>query len=270
MTFIQKLAKTTRDLSAMGPGFLFARLTPRRRGGAVRFAVKGVGPIYARPKSGDVSIVRQIFGERQYDLSSFKQNAAVERRYQALLAQGLRPVIIDAGANIGASSIWFAQRFPEAKVVAIEPDPGNAQICRLNVAAYPNVVVREAAIGSAGGRVTLSADDRKACAVETVRDGAGGVEVITVDAAKPEGAGESASRLFIVKVDIEGFEEDLFSANLGWLEEADIVIVEPHDWLFPDRSTSSTFQAAMASGDFQVLILGENLVYVRRSEPSGG
>lgn len=260
MTFIQKLARTTRDVSAMGPGFLFARLTPRRRGGAVRFAVKGVGRIHARPRSGDVSIVRQIFGERQYDLSSFKQNAAIESRYRALLAEGARPVIIDAGANIGMSSIWFAQRFPEADVVAIEPDPGNAAICRLNVAAFPNVTVREAAIGSTAGQVTLSVDGRKACAVETVRGEAGGVEVITVEAARPT----AASRLFIVKVDIEGFEEDLFSANLGWIEEADVVIVEPHDWLFPDRSTSATFQAAMAAGGFQVLILGENLVYVRR------
>lgn len=245
----------------MGPGFLFAKLTPRRRGAAVRFTVKGVGPIHARPKSGDVSIVRQIFGERQYDLSGFRQNAAIESRYQALLAQGVRPVIVDAGANIGMSSIWFAQRFPEAEVIAIEPDPGNAALCRLNVAAFPNVTVREAAIGSTGGQVTLSVEGRKACAVETVRGEAGGVEVITVEAARPA----PANRLFIVKVDIEGFEEDLFSANLDWLDEADVVIVEPHDWLFPDRSTSATFQSAMASGAFQLLILGENLVYVRRA-----
>ena len=33
-------------------------------------------------------------------------------------------VIVDAGANIGLASVWFANRFPQAKIIAIEPRAG--------------------------------------------------------------------------------------------------------------------------------------------------
>ena len=75
--------------------------------------------------------------------------------------------------------------------------------------------------------------------------------------------GEGAE-LFIVKVDIEGFESDLFAANLEWLDQAAAVMIEPHDWLLPGSGTSTDFQKAMAERGFDLLISGENLLYVRR------
>jgi hypothetical protein len=50
---------------------------------------------------------------------------------------------------------------------------------------------------------------------------------------------------FTAKIDIEGFESDLFSQNLEWLDEVFLVYIEPHDWLFPTQGTSRTFQRAM-------------------------
>lgn len=70
---------------------------------------------------------------------------------------------------------------------------------------------------------------------------------------------------FIAKVDIEGFEEDLFSENLDWLKEIFVLFIEPHDWLMSGRRTSRNFQRALAQHDFQILIRGENLVYIRTS-----
>jgi hypothetical protein len=66
-----------------------------------------------------------------------------------------------------------------------------------------------------------------------------------------------------VKVDIEGFEADLFASNTDWLDDVSVVIVEPHDWLLPGRGTSLSFQLELARRAFEVLVSGENLVYVR-------
>jgi hypothetical protein len=68
---------------------------------------------------------------------------------------------------------------------------------------------------------------------------------------------------FIVKVDIEGFENDLFSKNLGWLNDAFAVFIELHDWMLPGQYTSRSFQKAMAAEEFEILLRGENLIYVR-------
>jgi len=62
---------------------------------------------------------------------------------------GLRPLIIDAGANIGASPIYFLSRYPDALVVAIEPERNNCALLRSNCEGL-DVRVIEAAIGWQG------------------------------------------------------------------------------------------------------------------------
>ena len=68
---------------------------------------------------------------------------------------------------------------------------------------------------------------------------------------------------FIAKIDIEGFESEVFLDNLGWLDDIYMLLIEPHDWLFPGQRKSRSLQRAMASRDFEIFISGENLVYVR-------
>jgi FkbM family methyltransferase len=42
--------------------------------------------------------------------------------------------ILDLGANAGLASIWFLHRFPDAAIVAVEPNPDNYQIISMNLA----------------------------------------------------------------------------------------------------------------------------------------
>jgi hypothetical protein len=83
-------------------------------------------------------------------------------------------------------------------------------------------------------------------------------------------AGPDAA-LFIVKLDIEGFESDVFSGNCDWVGDPRsvwdggpaMIAVEPHDWMLPGQGTSASFQAALFAKGFEVLIRGENLFFVR-------
>ena len=56
---------------------------------------------------------------------------------------------------------------------------------------------------------------------------------------------------------------DLFAANTDWIDAAFVIYVEPHDWLLPGKRTSRSFQRELARRDFELLIRGENLIYVR-------
>ena len=78
---------------------------------------------YLRPLSSDLDCLEQVFINEQYRLPfSFEPR-----------------IIVDAGANIGAASIYFAKKWPDAKILALEPEESNFGILRKNCARLPNV-----------------------------------------------------------------------------------------------------------------------------------
>lgn len=247
------------DLTKMGPKFLLQGLLSHKRSTAVkRIQIPGIGGVNIRPGDSDFATLRQVFRNQDYEIVIEKIAARVRDRYNAILSSGRRPVIIDAGANIGAASLWFRQQYPESIVVAVEPDPANVQMLRANVSGK-NVQVVDAAIGSEEGFVSMHNDGGASWAVQTAR-AESGLRIATIDSIVSD-IGDC--ELFIVKVDIEGFESDLFASNTGWLDKVFAVYVEPHDWLFPGNKTSRSFQNAFSGRDFELLIRGENLIYVR-------
>ena len=77
-------------------------------------------------------------------------------------------------------------------------------------------------------------------------------------------AQEANSELLIIKIDIEGFESDLFSSGTEWVDKACLIIVEPHDWMLPNQGSSRRLQEVMSATKRELLILGENLAWVKR------
>lgn len=217
--------------------------------------------IRVRRGTSDLEVVRQVWRDEQYVIPHDDQAARPKRHEAAIRSRGKVPVIVDAGANIGAAALWFAREWPEARIVAVEPDAANFAMARTNCASHERIEIVEAAIGGEAGFVSVDSEV-EAYAVTTKRADSG-CRVVTVDdcVAMVEGG-----ELFAVKVDIEGFEDDLFAANTGWLDRAALVYIEPHDHIFPDRGTSRNFQAEMGRRNFDLLIRGENLVYIRREE----
>ena len=128
----------------------------------------------------------------------------------------------------------------------------------MNAQSRANITVMEAAIGSASGFVSVL-NEGMGWAARTEKSDAG-VRMITIDEAV---ATVANGELFLVKVDIEGFESDLFAENLDWIGRAHTVINRPRDWMLPGQRTSGSFQRAMAAHEFEMFFSGENLVYVR-------
>jgi FkbM family methyltransferase len=249
-----------KDLLSLGLPYQ-ARHLHRRDDHEFPVRVKGVGHFTLRPKSTDAAVVSQVFSWLQYDTSQFPQHARMVQAYRDILARDHRPLILDLGANNGASARWFAREYPEASIVAVEPDADNARICRLNTDGYPVEVVA-AAIGGSPGQVSLDSATASV-SYQTTRSSDGGVPVVTVGQILADR--RSDHELFIVKIDIEGFEEDLFASGTEWVDEAHVIMIEPHDWKFPDRDTSRHLQETMGRLPFHLLLSGENLIYVRHA-----
>src|SRR3954454_22620498 len=99
---------------------------PERSARLRAFRVPGYGPpIYLRDCVADHATFRQCFVKQQYDFRVFPQYERLSREYTRAVRARHAPLIIDGGANIGLATRWFATHFPEAKIVAVEPDPAN-------------------------------------------------------------------------------------------------------------------------------------------------
>lgn len=257
MRVVARIDTFVRDIHALGWKFAFGAL--RQKLTSKPFPLRlGGHDIWCRGGQTDLASFRQTMRESHYRIGVPYFEAQLQDRYRALLAQGVKPVIVDAGANVGASCLWFIEQYPDAAIVAVEPDPGNASILRRNMAPLDQVTVLEAAIGPEPGFVQTG-DASVGWAVMTQRSTTG-IPMVSVAQAAGHVAG---GRLFLVKIDIEGFEGDLFSANVEWLDEVEAVVIEPHDWLLPEQRSSRGFQRELGQRDFAMVLHEGNITYIR-------
>ena len=72
---------------------------------------------------------------------------------------------------------------------------------------------------------------------------------------------------FIIKIDIEGAELDLFRKNIKWLNDFNIILIELHDWMLPNKSISSSFIKSLSltlkKNKRDLIIQGENLISIK-------
>lgn len=152
-------------------------------------------------------------------------------------------LIVDCGANIGASVVYFAKTFPDARIIALEPEPDNFSLLVRNatpfgervtswgkaIAAKPGTVrLTDPGLGEWGYRAGSAADGQLLADVEAVT-------IDNVLESLPE------ARPFVLKVDIEGAEAELFTTCGATLNRFPVVIVELHDWMYPGRRVSAPF-----------------------------
>jgi FkbM family methyltransferase len=105
------------------------------------------------------------------------------RRIYEFDASTNEPVIIDCGANIGLSVIYFKQLYPNSKIIAFEPDPEIYSVLKKNLQSFgfSNVTALNQAIwnaetmlqfkkeGGYSGRIAMTGDDQNLIEVKTAR-----------------------------------------------------------------------------------------------------
>lgn len=129
--------------------------------------------------------------------------------------------IIDCGANIGMSGVYFLYRYPNARLIAIEPDPVNYGLCTKNLASFGNraTVLRAALWGKSMPMTVESGNIGTWASTVTVAKGnsSSTIEGLDIPTLLKRCDLESVD---ILKIDIEGAELDVFSAeNMDWINQ---------------------------------------------------
>ena len=218
-------------------------------------------PFHHRGSPADQGAIRQLFVEQQYSLGRLARGAELLRGYDAIADAGRAPLIVDAGANIGASAVWFAFEFPKAQIVAFEPDQANYDLLRRNTEGL-RVEAHHAAIGSRDGRVNVSDPGRGEWAYRTEISATGACAMMAMSRVVEEKR-SAGMEPFIAKIDIEGAERDLFQEPTAWVDRFPLLIVELHDWLLPKQRTAAPFLTCVAQRDRDFVHLGENIFSIR-------
>ena len=198
---------------------LRAREAARSARKVVELSLPGFdNPISLRPRGSDYYTFHQVFTDKHYEHQlSFEPS-----------------FIIDAGANVGFSAIYFARQYPEAQIFAIEPDATNFELLYENTRYYPNVQCFNAALWPIETPLAITNPNDSNPAAYNVRPSTSfpGIRSLTplklLEIAGP-------SQIDIFKIDIEGAELELFSdADAdAWLDRTRVIMIELHDSVRP-------------------------------------
>jgi FkbM family methyltransferase len=200
-------------------------------------------------------VLDQVYVGSEYDCPSQGHNQAVFRYYTNCVEKRMVPLIIDCGANIGMASIWYAQKFPLAKIISVEPEPENFRILAMNAANYPNIVPIQGGISDQETKLILSNTGDAPWAWETREAESGPIRAFTIPGLL---ANVTDAALMIVKIDIEGSEVGLFRSNVDWANETPVIVFESHDSLFNWRGTFHAVVSILIKRPRDYIQSGEN------------
>ncbi|MEZ4985670.1 MAG: FkbM family methyltransferase [Saprospiraceae bacterium] len=204
--------------------------------------------ITLRPHSSDLSVFEQVMLDREYDMTgvfTFQQPV----RY-----------ILDAGANAGFTSLMMAHQYPEASIVALEPESGNFALLCQNTAGLTNIHPIQAGLWSHTAHLLIIDNGVGHYGFMTEE-----VPLETPNAMPAMGVKELMAQynwpyIDLLKMDIEGSEREVFSGDYHtWLPKVRCLLVEPHDR--KRKGSSQALLKAINQYHFSLHISGELLCF---------
>jgi FkbM family methyltransferase len=166
--------------------------------------------------------------------------------------------IIDGGANVGYSTAFYARRFPDATIIAIEPSRSNIEQLRRNCSGFRNIVVLEGALWPTSGSVRIANPEAESWSYHVEdTNGPDGVRAYSLDEILDT---YNIDHIDMLKLDIEGAERVLFGSNYErWLPRVRAIAVEIHG-----EEAHSAIERACTPEVFEWSMNGEKVFLVRR------
>ena len=206
-----------------------------------------------RLNTSDIPTFHQVFGAHEYDSNNLPASANV---------------IVDLGANIGLAAVFFAIKYPDARILCVEPEAENFAMLLSNTATLGSrVETQHSAVWVNDGFINLHTEDEFGATL-----GMWGVR--TLDRVSKSGKATRCYKLDtlldnsgfaavdILKIDIEGAEQKIFSEGVEkWLPRINMIIVETHDRFQP--GSESAVREAIQPMFEELPSVGENLIFRR-------
>jgi FkbM family methyltransferase len=180
----------------------------------LRFGSSQAVEINMRRYSGDLFVLFEVLLHRCYYLPD------------TLLPPEEVRVILDCGANIGITALYFAWRYPNARIFCIEPDDRNFQMLKRNTGGVERIFAIHGALVGCPRKIAHLTMDRPAWG-NFVTSAETGIDVpaFTVEQILDE---NRLSQVDLLKIDIEGAEKEVF-ANCEFLPRVRRIIIELHN-----------------------------------------
>lgn len=169
-------------------------------------------------KGSDAFVFSEVFDHRCYDFA----------------LPNMPRTILDLGANIGFTGLYFSRKYPGADIVCVEPMPENVTLLRENLSVNQTAArVVAKAIAIKDGTVTMQRAETdyghkvnaigfgKQLTGETIEVGAVSIPTLMHDL--------GWTRIGLLKIDVEGYEGILLRKNCGWLDKVDAICIECHE-----------------------------------------
>lgn len=159
------------------------------------------------------------------------------------------PIILDAGANVGATGVWWVAHHPGATLHCFEPEPANFALLQANLGDRPRVGLHQVALGEEEGTANLHVAEHGA--MHTMADASVGTSEVEVPVWRLDRFLErhDLPRVDILKLDVEGFEMEVLRGFGERLRDVGIIAGEVHeDWVDP-----AAFYALLQEAGFTVV-----------------
>jgi FkbM family methyltransferase len=140
--------------------------------------------------------------------------------------------ILDLGANIGASALFYRRLHPDARIVCVEADPALAEVLRENTKLLDVEVIEAAVAAEAGELEFRQATQSWGGSIADGREGT----IVKVPAVTLDELVERC-RPDLIKIDVEGAEYDVLAAS-EQATTARIVVGEIHSGEHDPRTTA--------------------------------
>ena len=192
---------------------LFFRVRRSKSTGIIQFKIPGLEhPVFIRRESSDFAVFEEIF---------------IDGHYEGLLGKNA-DTIIDAGANIGLTTLYFLKYYPNAVIVCVEPEPENYAMLLMNTRSYKNVTCLNKGLWSNTARLRirdLRTDSWAFEVMETTNEN-DSFPAVTISDILAE---RHLPTVDILKIDIEGSEREVFDTGAQWIDQVKYVMVEIHE-----------------------------------------
>ena len=200
-------------------------------------------PILLRNNTSDIGVFYQVFLAKSYNLNYY-----IDPK-----------IIIDCGANIGLSAVFFKNKFPNAKVIAIEPELSNFELLEKNTKNYNDIFCINSGIWNKSTNLKIKSNSSHwDFTVEEVDyKNENTIPAISIrDILDNHGI----EQIDILKIDIEGSEKELFEEDYEyWMKRTKVLVIELHDGL--REGASKSFFGAISKFNFRMTKKDENLVF---------
>ena len=194
--------------------------------------------IRLRPRTGDIFILHEILTFKAYDLA------------KVLAARSRIRTIVDLGANIGLASLFLYDALAPERLIAVEPVASNFAMLQSNLSfAGSSIVCVNAAVGRAAGFAQI-VDARVATWGAQFAPAASARNAVRQTTVPELMLANGLDRIDLLKIDVEGAEEEIFAEEADWLSKVGVVLVELHTDL-----AASRFHAAASRWGFRMASL---------------